>query len=82
MNSNISYCSEVVKERILSMIPNNEFEFVIATSEYLFRKPNKRIFDLALEKAALTPEDVWYIGDNYECDVIGAKMLIFIQYGI
>lgn len=39
----------------------------------MFRKPNKRIFQLALEKADLNPKDVWYIGDNYECDVVGAR---------
>lgn len=71
--SNITYAPEVVKERIDRMLPNNEFEFIIATSGYLFRKPNKRIFQLALEKAGLSAEDVWYIGDNYECDVIGAR---------
>lgn len=39
----------------------------------MFRKPNKRIFKLALKKADLQPEDVWYIGDNYQCDVVGAR---------
>lgn len=38
----------------------------------MFRKPNKRIFDLALEKAGLSAEDVWYIGDQYEADIVGA----------
>lgn len=71
--SNISYCGKIVEERINSLIPDNEFEFIIATSEYMFRKPNKRIFDLALEKAGLAAEDVWYIGDQYECDIVGAK---------
>lgn len=71
--SNITYCGEAVKERIDSVIANHEFEFIIATSEYMFRKPNKRIFELALEKAELSPEEVWYIGDNYECDVVGAR---------
>lgn len=47
------------------------FEFVITSSNYIFRKPNKRIFDLALEKAGLEPDEVWYIGDQYECDVKG-----------
>ena len=70
--SNITYCGEVVKNRIDRMIPDHNFEFIIATSEYMFRKPNKRIFGLALEKADLDPEDVWYIGDSYECDVVGA----------
>ena len=64
---------EVVKNKIDRMIPKHNFEFIIATSEYMFRKPNKRIFQLALEKAELNPEDVWYVGDNYECDVVGAR---------
>lgn len=71
--SNICYCGKVVEERINSIIPDNEFEFIIATSEYLFRKPNKRIFDLALEKAGLSAAEVWYIGDQYECDIVGAE---------
>ena len=71
--SNITYCGEVVKDRIDSVITSHNFEFIIATSEYMYRKPNKRIFELALEKADLNPEDVWYIGDNYECDVVGAR---------
>jgi putative hydrolase of the HAD superfamily len=71
--SNITYCGEVVEERINNLLPEHNFEFIIATSEYMFRKPNKRIFELALEKAGLQPEDVWYIGDNYLCDVVGAR---------
>lgn len=46
----------------MSQFPNN----------YMFCKPNKRIFALALEKAELQPEDVWYIGDWYEGDVKGS----------
>lgn len=71
--SNISYCGAAVEKRINEYIPENNFEFIIATSEYMFRKPNKRIFELALEKAELSAADVWYIGDNYQCDIVGAK---------
>lgn len=71
--SNISYAGNVVKNRINKMIPDNHFEFIIATSEYMYRKPNKRIFELALEKADLEASDVWYIGDQYECDIVGAR---------
>lgn len=70
--SNITYSGNVVAERIHTCLPENSFEFVIATSEYLFRKPDKRIFELALEKAGLLSEEVWYIGDNYACDIVGA----------
>jgi len=71
--SNITYDGELVRERITTQIPNHGFEFILATSDYMFRKPNHRIFELALENADLRPEEVWYIGDNYECDVIGAR---------
>ncbi len=70
--SNISYASSVVAERINRLLPENAFEFIITSSNFMFRKPNKRIFDLALEKAELQPDEVWYIGDQYECDVKGA----------
>ena len=70
--SNISYAGAVVSERINRLLPDNHFEFILASSEVLFRKPHPRIFRLALEKAALKPEEVWYVGDNYDCDVAGA----------
>lgn len=70
--SNIAYAQPVVAERINCMLPGNSFEFIITSSNYIFRKPSKRIFDLALEKAGLNPDETWYIGDQYECDIKGA----------
>lgn len=70
--SNISYAPSVVAERINRLLPENTFEFIITSSNFMFRKPNKRIFDLALEKAELQSDEVWYIGDQYECDVKGS----------
>lgn len=71
--SNITYAPSVVAERINRLLPDNDFEFIITSSNYIFRKPHKRLFDLALEKADLKPDEVWYIGDNYECDVKGSS---------
>lgn len=71
--SNIAYAGSVVGDRINRLLPKHHFEFVIATSEYLYRKPHKRIFDLILEKSELSADEVWYIGDQYECDIVGAK---------
>ena len=53
--------------------PEHTFEFILATSDYMFKKPSKRIFELALEKADLQPEDVWYVGNSYRCDVGGSR---------
>lgn len=71
--SNISYSGKAVERRIRECMPNHEFEFILATSEYLYRKPNPHIFELALERAALSPGEVWYVGDQYKCDIEGAK---------
>lgn len=49
------------------------FEFFIATSDYLIRKPDKRIFELALSKLGLESDDVWYVGNKFEYDIQGAK---------
>ena len=71
--SNISYCGDALHERINSLLPGNEFEFIIASSEYMFRKPSPHIYKLALEMAELTAHEVWYIGDNFALDVEGAN---------
>lgn len=70
--SNISFSGNLLKERINCFIPSHKFEFIIASSEYVFRKPHKRIFELALRKANLNACDVWYCGDNAVFDVDGA----------
>lgn len=70
--SNISFSGELLKECIDSFIPSHKFEFIIASSEYVFRKPHKRIFELALRKAGLDECDAWYCGDNAVFDVDGA----------
>lgn len=31
---------------------------------------NKRIFDLAMKKAELQPDEARYIGDQYECESV------------
>lgn len=70
--SNISFSGNLLKEHINNVIPSNNFEFIIASSEYVFRKPHKRIFELALRKAKLSASDTWYCGDNAVFDVDGA----------
>jgi putative hydrolase of the HAD superfamily len=70
--SNITFSGNLLSEIIYSCITSHKFEFIVASSEYIFRKPEKRIFELALRKANLLPSEVWYCGDNPICDVEGA----------
>lgn len=71
--SNMSFSGSMLKNRINRYIPSHKFEFIIASSEYVFRKPHKRIFELALRKAGLEADEVWYCGDNAIFDVEGAS---------
>lgn len=69
--SNISITSKNLKRR-LDKLFKNKFEFVIATNDYIHRKPSKEIYEIAMAKANLEPEDIWYVGDNPVADIIGA----------
>ena len=70
--SNISWSGKALTDRIRRLLPDNRFEFVIASSEYGIRKPNRLLFELALRKAGLEAQDVWFCGDHPQNDVEGA----------
>lgn len=73
--SNIGWSRNALRERFARLLPNNRFAFIITSSEYGFRKPSPFLFDLALKKADLSPEDVWFCGDNPQADVEGAAQV-------
>lgn len=70
--SNICWSGEALTNRINRLLPDNRFEFIIASSEYAIRKPDKMLFEIALRKAGLQADQVWYCGDSIQNDVIGA----------
>ena len=49
------------------------FEFVIVSGDHGFRKPDKRMFTMALEKLHITPAETIYVGNDMYRDVYGAK---------
>lgn len=51
------------------------FEEVFIDTEVGYSKPDKEIFQYALEKMALKPEEVWMVGDNLVWDIYGAQQL-------
>ena len=70
--SNITASTNTLTNRINELLPDNHFEFILASSDYIFRKPHKRIFEMALVKAKLSAEQIWFCGDNPICDIEGA----------
>ena len=71
--SNNCFSSNALKKLFDRLLPRNKFEFVMASSDYIFRKPHSMMFDIALQKAGLTADKVWYCGDSIEADVNGAN---------
>lgn len=71
--SNNAWSGEAIKERFDRLLPNNQFEFIISSCDYMIRKPDKRLFEIALMKSGLTADKVWYCGDNFKCDIVGAN---------
>jgi putative hydrolase of the HAD superfamily len=49
------------------------FEQVIVSCEVGCEKPDRRIFDLAVEAACVRPAECLYVGDNYYVDAVGAR---------
>lgn len=70
--SNLSFCSETLRQRIYGCIPNAAFDFVISSCDYIFRKPSPHIFEVALAKAGVPAEDVWFCGDQFGPDIEGS----------
>ena len=51
------------------------FEFILTSAGCGYRKPHKRIFELALEKVNARAEAVAMVGDTLNADILGANQM-------
>lgn len=70
--SNLCWSGNALKKRLEENFPTHKFDFIITSSEYIFRKPEKHIFDLAIRKSGFSADEIWYCGNDVEVDVFGA----------
>ena len=70
--SNNGWSGEAIRNRIDRLLPRNRFEFILSSADYMIRKPDRRLFEIALTRAGLEPGEVWFCGDSFEADVMGA----------
>lgn len=73
--SNLLWSGAALTNRLNRLLPENQFEFVMTSSDYLMRKPNRILFETALRKAGVCADEVWYCGDNPQADVEGASQV-------
>ena len=84
--SNNEFSGEALEYELRTAFPDTEFEFVISSVDYYFRKPSPKIFEIAESKLDLHGTEIWYVGDNFSVDVIGSSNAGFTpvwynQYG-
>lgn len=61
------------KAKIMNTHLNSCFDIVIISEEAGFSKPDKRIFELALNTLHVEPEDALFVGDDIEKDIAGCQ---------
>jgi putative hydrolase of the HAD superfamily len=49
------------------------FQFVVLAQDYGIRKPDPRLFEIAIERAGCTKRQLLHVGDSCQNDIIGAK---------
>lgn len=71
--SNLDFSGNLLRETLNRLFPNNQFRFVIASSDYGIRKPHPYIFEAGIARSGLNAEDIWYVGDKIPVDVKGSQ---------
>lgn len=71
--SNSSFSKDALQQELIDCGINHNFEFIISSMGYCIRKPDKRLFQIGLKKLDLKPEEVWYIGNSFKYDMVGAR---------
>lgn len=71
--SNLDFSGYLLQERLNQIYPDNRFEFVLASSAYGVRKPQKLLFEAGITRSGLKPEEIWYVGDKVKVDVEGSR---------
>ncbi|WJE50668.1 HAD-IA family hydrolase [Bacillus cereus] len=61
------------KAKIINTNLNSCFDIIIISEEVGFSKPDKRIFELALNKLNVQPEAALFVGDDIEKDIGGCQ---------
>jgi len=70
--SNSAFTGAVLEEELAKHSLAHRFSFLISSIDYGFRKPHNRIFQIAVRKMNLEPQDIWFVGDKLEYDIRGA----------
>ncbi|WP_105248837.1 HAD family hydrolase [Streptococcus suis] len=71
--TNGPYRHQLRKIRTMGLVNWFELEHVLISGQVGITKPNPAIFQLMEERLGMSGEDICYLGDSFENDIIGAK---------
>ncbi|HEM4954609.1 TPA: HAD family hydrolase [Streptococcus suis] len=71
--TNGPYRHQLRKIRTMGLVNWIELEHVLISGQVGITKPNPAIFQLMEERLGMSGEDICYLGDSFENDVVGAK---------
>lgn len=76
--SNSTFSSDEVKSELDSFNLSHYFKKIVASGSFYYRKPSVNVFKILLksfEDECINNEDIWYIGNEVENDILSTKKL-------
>jgi HAD superfamily hydrolase (TIGR01662 family) len=71
--SNCSFGQNVIRYELAKHGLADWLAFIIVSAEYAIRKPNPLLFETAAAKLGVKPKDIWFVGDQLDTDIAGAR---------
>ena len=71
--SNASFSSDVIRHDLARHGLADHLSFVMVTADYVVRKPNPLVLDVAATRLGVRPRDIWVVGDRLDTDIAGAR---------
>lgn len=71
--SNTCFSEHVIRHELGKHGLADHLAFVMVSADYSVRKPNVLLFETAAARLGVRSEDIWFVGDRLDTDVVGAK---------
>jgi putative hydrolase of the HAD superfamily len=71
--SNSAFAAPTIRHDLAKHGLADHLAFVMVSADYVVRKPNPLLFEVAATRLGVAPADLWFVGDRLDTDVAGAK---------
>ena len=72
--------AEIQFRKVLKLNLENNIKYIVTSEEVGIEKPNKKMFQIALDKLRLRTDQVIMIGDSIDKDILGAEEIDITSY--